>query len=104
MYFHQLFKNICHRLFYSEPLFNQSVILSGKIEYDEKLKQWIGGTLTVELCWRATRDGWAAKTFHSNCDEKISTVTIVKVGDYLFGGYATASWSAQGKMNRASNL
>jgi hypothetical protein len=41
------------------------------------------------------RDGWAAKTFHSNCDYKNRTVTLVKVGQYIFGGYATASWEGK---------
>ena len=56
---------------------------------------WIGGNSTWKLCWRATRDGWAAKTFHSNCDYKNRTVTLVKVGQYIFGGYATASWEGK---------
>jgi hypothetical protein len=41
------------------------------------------------------RFGWAAKTFHSNCDYKNRTVTLVKVGQYIFGGYATASWEGK---------
>ena len=46
-----------------------------------------------KLCWRASRDGWAAKKFHSLCDDKGPTVTIIKVGKYIFGGYASESWS-----------
>ncbi|XP_068716861.1 roundabout homolog 1-like [Montipora capricornis] len=44
-------------------------------------------------CWRAKTDGWAASTFHSNCDGKGPTVTIIEVGSYIFGGYTDASWS-----------
>ncbi|XP_068706641.1 uncharacterized protein [Montipora foliosa] len=43
-------------------------------------------------CWRAKTDGWAASTFHSNCDGKGPTVTIIKVGSYIFGGYTDLSW------------
>lgn len=43
-------------------------------------------------CWRAKTDGWAPSTFHSNCDEKGPTVTIIEVGSYIFGGYTDASW------------
>ena len=43
-------------------------------------------------CWRAKTDGWAASTFHSNCDEKGPTVTIIQVGSYIFGGYTDVSW------------
>ena len=45
-------------------------------------------------CWRAKTDGWAASTFHSNCDGKGPTVTIIKVGSYIFGGYTDISWSS----------
>ncbi|XP_068761361.1 uncharacterized protein [Montipora capricornis] len=45
-------------------------------------------------CWRAKTDGWAATTFHSNCDGKGPTVTIIKVGSYIFGGYTDVSWSS----------
>ena len=44
-------------------------------------------------CWHAKTDGWAASTFHSNCDGRGPTVTIVKVNEYIFGGYTEASWS-----------
>ena len=48
--------------------------------------QWI-------LCWRASLHGWAAKTFHSLCDNKGPTVTIVKdTNNNIFGGYISISW------------
>ena len=40
-------------------------------------------------CWRASVDGWAASTFHSRCDGKGPTVTIIRVGKYIFGGYTS---------------
>ena len=43
-------------------------------------------------CWHAKTDGWAASTFHSNCDGRGPTVTIVKVNEYIFGGYTDVSW------------
>ena len=48
-------------------------------------------------CWHAKTDGWAASTFHSNCDGKGPTVTIVQVGSYIFGGYTDKSWSSPSK-------
>ncbi|XP_015748354.1 PREDICTED: ADAMTS-like protein 3 [Acropora digitifera] len=45
-------------------------------------------------CWHAKTDGWAASTFHSNCDGKGPTVTIIQVGSYIFGGYTDVSWSS----------
>ena len=46
-------------------------------------------------CWHAKTDGWAASTFHSNCDEKGPTVVIIQVGNYIFGGYTDVSWSGK---------
>ena len=48
-------------------------------------------------CWRAKTDGWAASTFHSNCDGKGPTVTIIQVGSYIFGGYTDVPWSSPSK-------
>ena len=46
-------------------------------------------------CWRAQTDGWAASTFHNNCDGKGPTVTIIQVSSYIFGGYTDKSWSSE---------
>ena len=43
-------------------------------------------------CWHAKTDGWASSTFHSNCDGKGPTVTIIQVDKYIFGGYTDVSW------------
>ena len=43
-------------------------------------------------CYRATVNGWSSYTFHSNCDGKGPTVTIIRVGKYIFGGYTSLSW------------
>ena len=48
-------------------------------------------------CWRAKTDGWSVSTFHSNCDGKGPTVTIIKVGSHIFGGYTDVSWSSPSK-------
>ena len=45
-------------------------------------------------CWHAKEDGWAASTFHGNCDDKGPTVTIIQVGSYIFGGYSDVSWKS----------
>ncbi len=46
------------------------------------------------LLYRASRDGFTASAFHSNCDGKSSTVTIIKTNsNYVFGGYTAAKWA-----------
>ncbi|CAH3154096.1 unnamed protein product, partial [Porites evermanni] len=47
-------------------------------------------------CWHAKTHGWAAFMFHGNCDEWGSTVTIIQVGNYMFGGCSDVSWYAIG--------
>ena len=45
------------------------------------------------LCWRATLHGWDVRTqFHRRCDGKRDTVTIIKKGKYVFGGYTDIPW------------
>jgi len=46
-------------------------------------------------CWHAKTDGSAASTFHSNCDGKGPTVTIIQSGSYIFGGYTDLSWQSK---------
>ena len=45
------------------------------------------------LLFRASRDGFAAKSFHSKCDYKGPTVTVVQSGSFIFGGFTEAAWS-----------
>ncbi|KAL9951569.1 hypothetical protein ACROYT_G044253 [Oculina patagonica] len=45
------------------------------------------------LLYRASRDGWNASNFHSCCDNKGPTVTVVKsTKKYIFGGF-TKEWN-----------
>ena len=49
-------------------------------------------------CWQASQDGWEAATFHSLCDDKGPTVTIIRVDHkYIFGGYTSLSWKVTSK-------
>jgi hypothetical protein len=47
------------------------------------------------LLYKATRDGFTASSFHSKCDGKANTVTIIKTSsNYVFGGFTAAMWSS----------
>ena len=74
-----------------------SVILSGEpADFLKNLTLWTENRSTNwKLCWRATKHGWATSTFHGNCDNKKPTVTIIKVGKFIFGGYTTESWDGE---------
>ena len=81
-----------------EP-FEDSVILSAVKR--QTLKDWMedySQDLTnTSLLYRASRDGWAASNFHSCCDNKGPTVTVVKSGHSIFGGYTDEPWESLGK-------
>ena len=78
--------------------FNDSVILSS--DQRQILVNWLKESWTiindsVKLLYRASRDGWAASNFHSCCDSKGPTVTVIKSGNYIFGGYTDQSWDGK---------
>ena len=78
--------------------FKKSVILSS----DQTLVNWLKESLAItndcdKLLYRASSNGWAASNFHSRCDNKGPTVTVVKSGNYIFGGYTEQHWD--GKSN-----
>ena len=75
--------------------FHDSVILSS--DQRQTLIGWLKDTLTSVSCnytllYRASRDGWSAANFHFCCDNKGLTVTVIKSGNYIFGGYTVQQW------------
>ena len=47
-----------------------------------------------KLIYRATRDGFGAKDFHSKCDSYQNSLVIIKsTNGNVFGGYTQQSWS-----------
>ena len=76
--------------------FKESEILTSE-EHQQSLKGWLPTGLEGEWCllFRASRDGFATQTFHSKCDNKGPTVTIVKSGANIFGGFTEISWKSK---------
>jgi len=79
--------------------FKDSVILSS--DQREPLVKWLKESQAItnfsadKLLYRASRDGWAAANFHSCCDNKGPTVTVIKSGNYIFGGYTEQHWDGK---------
>lgn len=72
-------------------LFGSSVILTK--EQGSILKNWFVDLKNAKLLYRATRDGFNAKSFHKLCDGKGSTITIVKTDTgAIFGGFTNIDW------------
>ena len=78
-----------------EPkVFEESVILTNE-EHRRVLKTWLPIKREWRLLFRASRDGFAALAFHSKCDNKGPTVTVVKSGGNIFGGFTGNAWKSK---------
>ncbi len=79
--------------------FEDSVIIS--LDQRKALINWLKETRALtnasdKLLYRASRDGWTAANFHSCCDNKGPTVTVVKsTGNYIFGGFTEELWDGR---------
>ena len=87
-----------------------SVIVGGNVHHLANLSTWLKPVAQSESskwkrCWRASVDGWAASTFHSGCNNKGPTVTIIRVGGkYIFGGYTNLSWGKRSNFNSLNTI
>ena len=64
-----------------------------------RLRTWLeeAGTPAAQpsLLYRASRAGWQGTNFHSRCDDRGPTLTVVQdIGGHVFGGFSSASWSS----------
>ncbi|CAF3618799.1 unnamed protein product [Rotaria sp. Silwood1] len=65
-------------------------------EHKKKLNEFYGKTNQQwELIYKASRDGFDANAFHSRCNNKGPTMTIIQSNNnYLFGGYTAIPWTS----------
>jgi len=103
-----------HILLKQAELFGISDILSNEADpnnstivhpgHASTLHGWLkedGSDGNFELLYRSSRDGLSAKDFHSSCDNKGSTITIIKTTDgRIIGGYSSTSWNSGGVVRR----
>ena len=83
--------------------FQDSVILSS--DQCRTLMTWFKETGAIRditmasgrLLYRASRDGWTASDFHSCCDNKGPTLTVIRSENYIFGGYTEQEWTGKAK-------
>ena len=74
-------------------LLSTSTILGDDIDLVQQLVEWMGDKkFRWQLCYQASRDGWRSADFHGKCDQVAPTVTLVKCGANVFGGYTDQSW------------
>jgi hypothetical protein len=83
----------CEKNNYSKIKFDSNIL--NKVQSNELIKLCeFQNKKEFKLLYRATRDGFSSKAFHSKCDEIPRTLTIIKVKDksHIFGGYTEATW------------
>ena len=86
-------------------LLERSTILDGNIEHAKQLVEWVEDeTVGWILCYRASVDGWKGQDFHRKCDDVGPTVTLVKCGTNVFGGYTDKTWKFTSGCFNASSL
>jgi len=49
----------------------------------------------TKLLYRATKHGFSSKSFHQRCDGKSSTISLIRVGKYIFGGFSPIPWHSR---------
>ena len=73
-----------------------SYILGLNSKYQDTLRAWLEPFLPKnarwQLCYRAVQDGFMAETFHKECSAFGVTVTLVKVKNFVFGGFSDQRW------------
>ncbi len=79
-----------------QPQFTTLSKIIDDMEYDRCLQKWTGDH-KWKLLFRASERGYRASNFHSYCDNKGTTLVVIKsTNGYIFGGYTTQSWSGSG--------
>ena len=72
-------------------------------EFLQKILEW-SGYKSMDLIYRATKDGSSSNDFHNKCDNQESTICLFKNDKgNIFGGYASISWQNNGGYQSASD-
>lgn len=66
------------------------------LEQKKKLEEFYGNrNQRWGLIYKASRDGFSSSTFHSCCNNKGPTMTIIRSNNnFLFGGYTSVAWTS----------
>ena len=96
----------CYKCSVSFPLilsekttdFESSEILSGNEGLFSILSEYLKDVEPYgkhwKRCFSARAYSYSAASFHTYCNNKGPTVTLVKAGSYVFGGYTDQAWAS----------
>lgn len=74
-------------------LFIESCILKDRHDLVIMLENLVEQFSDSEPVYNAAVDGWEAEEFHHHCDGKTSTLVLIQVGEYIFGGFNPRTWN-----------
>ena len=81
--------------FFSEFSINSTILLKNE-SYSDHLRQFLAHVAENDsrwlLCYRASLHLRDIGAFHSLCDGKTNTVTIINKDEYVFGGFTDIPW------------
>lgn len=85
-----------------------SYILGQSEKYHEALEYMVSAVTSTNgkwtRCYHARSDGFTAHAFHSRCDNKGPTITLVQVREFIFGGFLDQNWGGNYKFARAQTF
>ena len=86
-----------YKLLMNNLNFDNSLIIGSDKSWQNSLTNWLGDIKrTVQLLYRATRDGFNAQQFHTLCDNKGPTIILVRDDKgSCFGAYTSLSWQSE---------
>ncbi|CAH3158324.1 unnamed protein product, partial [Pocillopora meandrina] len=79
-----------------------STILAGNTNFLGNLSHFLSPAVGNSSQWLLCH-GWAVSTFHTSCDHRPNTVTIIKYGQNVFGGYTDITWDSSDSYGNTSN-
>lgn len=65
------------------------------IEHVDFLVESLPSFANIQLILNSVNDGGDARTFHALCDGQGPTMIVIKVGDFLAGGYTDQDWEGE---------
>ena len=93
-------------IYLENALQNSSFIINSLNDEQKKaLLSWLPqqeNFLNWVQLYSSQANSWSTTTFHQLCDNKDPTLIIARAGNYIFGGYAEASWNS-GKPIKVQN-
>jgi len=86
----------------TKPREGASFMKGSKIIISKHRKEFLkffdngGKKIKFTLWYQASKDGFSGSTFHSKCDNKGPSVTVMRTSTNIFGGYNGDSWNQSG--------